>query len=181
MNEAEQLFNHLDRVVGSEPRFARVSEDGATPILSVAIYRGFPESAATTGFTIGLSHFHPPGGGHKELTISMLDDDDRWALACGFTTYQLREQCSFVCGDTINFRAQIASSSAMSAFVVVHPRFISAQDSLVDLGIRQVELMQLVPLYEEERVWLRAGGDLQQFLAAHAGDELLDPRRKPFE
>jgi hypothetical protein len=46
----------------------------------------------------------------------------------------------------------------MSAFVVVHPLHVSSQDTLVDLGVRQVELVQLVPLYEQERAWLNAGG-----------------------
>ena len=44
-----------------------------SPGMHVAVYRGFPEPGALTGFTVGLSHFHPPGGAHKELTISMRD------------------------------------------------------------------------------------------------------------
>jgi hypothetical protein len=129
---------------------------------------------------VGLSHSHPPGGAHKELTISMLDNDDRWALACGFVAFKLREQCPFVCGDTINFREPIAKSSSMSAFVIVHPLHLSAPDAVIDLGVRQVELAQLVPIYEEERAWLKAGGDLQTFLKAYAGAASMDPRRKPF-
>src|ERR671937_449206 len=154
MTPADKLLNHFDRLTGSEPRFVRVSDEGASPALFVAIYRGFPEPDALTGFTVGLSHFHPPGGAHKELTISMLDTDDRWALACGFVAFNLRERCPFVCGDTINFREPIAKTSPMSAFAIVHPLHISARDSVVDLGIKQVELVQLVPLYEQERAWL---------------------------
>ena len=146
----------------------------------VAIYRGFPETEALTGFTVGLSHFHPPGGAHKEITISMQDTDEAWALACGVLAFQLRKRCPFACGDTINFREQIAKSSSMSAFVVVHPLHISARDSLVDLGIRQVELAQLVPLYEQERVWLSTRGNPQGFLKAYTGSALMNPRRKPF-
>jgi hypothetical protein len=110
----------------------------------------------------------------------MLDTDDTWSLACGYLAFRLRERCPFACGDTINFREQISKSSSMSAFVVVHPRHLSAADAVVDLGIRQVEIAQLVPLYEEERQWLSAGGDLTRFLEACPGTALLDPRRKPF-
>jgi hypothetical protein len=180
MTPADKLLNHFDRIAGSEPRFVRVSDEGASPALYVAIYRRFPEPEALTGFTVGLSHFHPPGGGHKELTISMRDTDERWALARGFVAFQLRERCSFACGSTINFREPIARSSSMSAFVVVHPRHVSARDSVVDLGVRQVELAQLVPLYERERVWLSAGGDLRALLEAYPGSELMNPRRNPF-
>jgi hypothetical protein len=50
----------------------------------------------------------------------------------------------------------------------------------VDLGARQVEIIQLVPLYEQERAWLNGGGDLQRFLDSFPGSALLNPRRKPF-
>jgi hypothetical protein len=180
MTPADKLLDHLDRIAGTEPKFIRVSPEGSHPVMNVAIYRGFPGPDALTGFTGGLSHFHPPGGAHKELTISMLDTDTAWANACGFVAFQLRERCPFVCGDTINFREQIATSSSMSAFVIVHPLHISARDSLVDLGVRQVELVQLVPLYEQERAWLSAGGDLQMFLKACPGSASMNPRRKPF-
>jgi hypothetical protein len=68
----------------------------------------------------------------------------------------------------------------MSAFVVVHPRHVSSRDSVVDLGVRQVELAQLVPLYERERAWLSAGGDLRALLKAYPGSALMNPRRDPF-
>jgi hypothetical protein len=110
----------------------------------------------------------------------MHDTDDRWALACGFVAFKLRKSCSFACGDTINFREPMSNSSPMSAFVVVHPRHISSRDAVVDLGVRQVELVQLLPLYEQERAWLRAGGDLEAFLRVYPGSGLLNPRRKPF-
>src|SRR5262249_23719355 len=149
-----KLLDHFDRLAASEPRFIQVSDEGTRPAIYTAIYRDFPEPGAFTGFTVGLSHFHPPGGGHKELTISMRDTDDSWALACGFLAFQLRERCPFLCGETINFREQIAKSSTMSAFLVIHPRHIARPDTVVDLGVRRVELVELVPLYEEERAWL---------------------------
>jgi hypothetical protein len=180
MTPAHKLLDHFDRLAGSEPRFVQVSEQGSRPAVYVAIYRGFPEPEAVTGFTIGLSHFHPPGGAHKELTISMLDADDSWALACGFLAFQLRETCPFVCGDTVNFREPISKSSSMSAFVIVHPHHVSSRDSVIDLGFRQVEIAQLVPLYEQERAWLSGGGDLQALLKAYPHPAFMKPSREPF-
>jgi hypothetical protein len=180
MTPAHKLLDHYDRVAGSEPRFVRVSDEGASPVMHVAIYHGFPERDTLTGFTVGLSHFHPPGGAHKELTISMRDSDDVWALACGYLAFQLRERCRFACGDTIDFRERIAPSSSMSAFVVVHPLYVPSRDTTVDLGVRQVEIMQLVPLHERERAWLSGGGDLKSLLRAYPGSAVMNPRREPF-
>ena len=180
MTPADKLLDHFDRVTRGEPRFARVSDEGASPAMHVAVYRDFPEAGVLTGFTVGLSHFHPPGGAHKELTISMRDSDDVWALACGYLAFQLRERCRFGCGDTINFREQIAPASAMSAFVVVHPLWIPRRDTDVDLGVGRVEVVQLLPLYEQERAWLSAGGELRTLLQAYPSSALMDPGRKVF-
>jgi hypothetical protein len=180
LKPADKLLNHLDRLAGTEARFVRVSDDGAEPGMFVAIYQGFPTPEALTGFTIGLSHFHPPQGAHKELTISMCAADDAWALACGYLAFQMRATCRFACGDTINFREPIAKSSAMSAFVVVHPLHITSQDCVVDLGVRRVEIVQLVPIYEQEHAWFGRGGDLKLFLQAFPDTALMDPRRNAF-
>jgi len=144
----------------------------------VAIYRDVPEHGALTGFTVGLSHFHPPGGRHKQLFLCLRDTDEKWGLACGFLAFQLRERCPFACGDTINFRAQIAESSAMSAFLIIHPRHVSPPDTVVDLGIREVELVAFVPLYKEERAWLSGGGDVTKFSSDCPNLLAMDPKRK---
>jgi Suppressor of fused protein (SUFU) len=178
MTPADILLNHFDRIAGTKPQFVRVSDEGATPAIHVAIYRGFPEPDGTTGFTVGLSHFHPPNGSHKELTISMRDTDIAWALACGMVAFQLRERCPFSCGDTINFREPIAKSSALSAFMILHPRNIATADTVIDLGRRTVEIVQLVPIYEEEQSWLRNGGNLTKFLKDHPAGHWMEPQRK---
>lgn len=180
MTPADKLLDHYDRVTEGEARFVRVSDEGVGPAMHVAIYRDFPEPGALTGFTVGLSHFHPPGGGHKELTISMRDTDDVWALACGYLAYQLRDRCPFACGDTINFREQIAPSSPMSAFACLHPLWFPGRDAAVDLGVRRVEVIQLVPLHEGERAWLIADGELGALLQAYPASALMDPGRTAF-
>ena len=180
MKPAEKLLGHFDRLAGSTPRFVQVSQSDAHPAIYVAIYQGFPDPDATTGFTVGLSHFLPPGGAHRELTISMRDSDEAWALACGFLAFQLRNCCPFIWGHTINFREQIAKSSLMSAFVVIRPCHFASVDAQIDLGARQVELVQLLPLYETEREWLVAGGDLKPVLNAVSSAQWMNPARDSF-
>lgn len=177
----EQLLSHFDRLTRAEPKFVRVSDEGVERSFHVATYSGFPKNRSLTGFTLGLSHYHVHGGSHKELTISMNDASEVWALACGFVALQLCERCPFNCGETINFEQQIAPSSQMSAFVVVHPQSIAAADSVVELGGRRVEIMQLVPLYERERTWLLGGGEVELFLKQFSGSDIMDPARREFE
>jgi hypothetical protein len=179
MTAGEQLLDHFDRIAGKQPVFRQVSDEGIVPSMHVAVYRGFPEPDSLTAFTIGLSLFHPPGGAHKELMISMRDSDDVWALACGYLAFQLREQCAFICGDTINFGDQIAPHSQMSAFVAVHPLHIAPEAAVVDTGTHRVENMQLVPLYEPERRLLAGGGDVDAFLNTLPRGAFMDPQRKP--
>ena len=180
MTPAGNLLNHFDRIAGSEPNFHTISPDGASPAMHVALYSGFPEPGAVTGFTIGLSHFHPSQGGHKELTISMRSTEIEWALACGFTAYQLRETCPFNCGDTVNFHEKISASSGMNGFLVTHPAHIATNDATVDLGFRKVELVELVPLYEQERLWILAGGNTSDLLQSCPRRDFMNPKRVPY-
>ena len=110
----------------------------------------------------------------------MRDSDDAWALACGFVAFHLRESSPFNCGDTVDFKERIAKSSAMSAFLVVHPLHIKSKDALVDLGVRKVEIVQLLPIYQGEMTWLRAEGNVKTFLEALPTAVGMDPQRKAF-
>ncbi len=177
---AEKLLAHFDRLAGSEPKFVKVSDAGVQPSIFVAIYRGYPEANAITGFTLGLSHFHPPDGGHKELVISMRDSDDSWALACGYLAYQLRDRCPFICGDTLDFGEQVNNSTGMSAFLATHPRQIPAAQTVVDLRVRQVQVVELVPIYAEELEWIRSGGSVESFLHNCPPALAMNPKRKAF-
>jgi hypothetical protein len=179
LNQSEFLLAHYDRIVGSEARYVTVSDPGVRPVMNVAIYSDFPESGSLAGFTVGLSLFHPPNGDHKELFTCMHDDDDKWLLACGFIAYQLREVCPFTCGDTINFKTQISRSSEMSAFLIAHPLHIGSNDTVIETETTKIELIQLVPIYDHERVWLKTG-DPQSLLGAYTKTELLNPRRAPY-
>jgi hypothetical protein len=181
MLPADALLSHFDKIAGrSGASFFTMSPEGERPVLHVAAYRDAPENGVLTAFTAGLSHFHPPGGGHKELMIRMRDDDFSWALAVGFLAYQLRERCPFVCGNTLNFREQIAPSSSMNGFVVTHPVVPQPSDAVVNVGDRRVELARLVPVFEQERIWLLGGGNLKAFLESFSGSELIDPCRKSY-
>ncbi len=181
MDPAEKLLSHFERITGTEYIFAyKVSPDHTSPAIQVLLYAGFPEQGTITGFTFGLSHFHPDGGGHKELMISMRTADHAWALACGEIAYQLREECPFVCGDTINFREPISESSRMNGFFVTHPISVSSKNLVIDLGFRRIELVEVIPVYESERLWIRDGGSLDTLLESRTRREFLDPTRQPF-
>jgi len=104
--------------------------------------------------------------------------DVSWALACGFIADQLKERAPFNCGDTIDFHEAISASSEMNAFVVSHPLFLDAKDVMVDIGVRKVEIVQMVPIFERERLWLRQDGDIQQLLSRVTETELMNPLRE---
>jgi hypothetical protein len=181
MTPADRLLAHFDAIGGSEAAFRRVSPADARPALHVAIYRNSPEPGAITGFTFGLSLKHPAGGSrdvHRELTVTMLDDDESWALAAGFVAHQLSDRCSFVCGDTINFREQISPRSAMNSFLVTHPRLLPPEMCEVDIGVRRVQLVQFIPLYEEERLELSDVTKQASFLRSFTPRELMNPLRE---
>ncbi|MEA2570007.1 MAG: hypothetical protein QOI24_2008 [Acidobacteriota bacterium] len=183
MKPAERLLAHFDAIGGSEAAFRTVSPPGAMPALHVAIYRDAPEPGAITGFSFGLSLVHPVDGPpdvHRELMVAMLDDDESWALAAGFVAYELREQCSFVCGDTINFREQISPRSAMNSFLVTHPLLLPPNAREVDIGVRRVRLVQFIPLYEEERIRLADRAAQAPFLRAFSPRELMNPFRASY-
>jgi len=45
---------------------------------------------------------------------------------------------------------------------------------VVDIGARQVEIVQLVPIYDSERILLADGGDIAAFLSAFPRHALMD-------
>jgi hypothetical protein len=179
MKPAERLLAHFDRIAGpSEPAFYPISEQ--SPKISVAVYLNSPERDVFTAFTTGLSHSHPPEGGHRELAILMRAGDDiSWALACAFVADQLEDRAPFNCHDTINFREAISPASEMNAFVVAHPLFLDAKDTLIDIGVREVELVQMIPIFASELQWLRAGGKSREFLSDLGDSEWMNPLRPP--
>ncbi|HEX4331150.1 MAG TPA: suppressor of fused domain protein [Usitatibacter sp.] len=177
MSPADLLLDHFDRIAKRQATFARASPEGDGAPINLAIYRGFPSDGAFTAFTVGLSHCHPPGGSHQELTISMQDDDDIWALAMGVVAHRLREQSAFNCGDTINFGEAISGGSSMSAFVVSHPTLISAAECEIDIGVRKIRLVELIPIFQQEREWLAKGGSLQRMLNDRPRALLMNPNR----
>jgi hypothetical protein len=179
---AELLEAHYVRLTGCEGESFQVSD--SPPAVFAVLHRGFPRNGASAGFTFGLSNSHSPateGHPHRELVVCMAGEDSSWVLAVAYLAVQLRGRCGFDRGDTINFRAEIASGSRMSAFLVAHPLAFNRTDAEVDIGIRHVSLRQLVPLYEEERAWLMSGGDEQLLMDRFSVDELMNPQRPPLQ
>lgn len=179
MRAADILLDHYDRLTGSSATYRNVAPDDAVDDMIVAIYRGYPVEGAVTGFTIGLSHLHLPGGQHNELTVSMRDVDDVWVHAMGVVAYRLRNECLFQPGDTIDFGAPIRTGSALRAFVVAPPMHFGPQGAVIDLGIRRVNLVALVPIHAQERQWLAADGTLDALLDGRPRELLLNPTRGP--
>ena len=139
MTSAERFLAHLDGLSGgAESRFLPVtSTKPGLPRVMVMQYQGLPESGMSTSVTYGLSLADHPEwqAGRPELTITVASEDDSWGLAVGFLAEQLRGNCPFCYGDTINFGEQIVPESQMTAFVVFAPATLAAEDYAgIDVG-----------------------------------------------
>ena len=170
-------------MAGGEAEHLRISPDEESHPMFAAVYRNVPRSGALTAFTFGLSHFHPPGIDapvHRELVLSVQSRDIAWAMAAGFIAYQLREKCAFECGDTINFVEKISKKSRMSAFLIHHAHFIAPEARLIHLGERDIEIVQITPIFDEERRWFLSGGSSADFFAHFSALDLMAPDRIPY-
>jgi hypothetical protein len=176
------LLDHYDRLAGNSKNvfYTDVSGIFSKLRLTSVLYRDSLEPGITLGFTLGLSHYHPPGGAHKELVIAMRSNDELWGLACASIANKAKEFCPFTPGDTLNFGTQISKSSQMTGFLIARPILFSEQDTVIDTKIRTVELVQLIPIYHEEIHHLLHPGKEAEFLAHFSKEELLNPARKKF-
>jgi hypothetical protein len=173
MSPVDPLLDHFDHIAKCDPQYR-----DAKPSISVAIYRGFPSQRTLTAFTIGLSKATRTDGDYQELTISMEDTDDIWALAIATIAENLGENTSLSCGDTINFQAQISKTSTMSAFVVGHPAHFREMDCTLAIGTKKITIVELVPIYKEERDWLMTDGTMRELLGDRPRELLMNPRRE---
>ena len=175
----EQLLDNYDRITECDATFRGASGDDPSVKLNVATYSGFPSSGCSTSFTVGLFRLHD-GGAPKELTISMRGAEEVWELACGYAAKNFWRNCQFNHGDIIDFEDKISSQSEMSAFVVVTPINLSSDNHTLTIGSTEIRMMQVLPIYEQERVWLSSGGDVDQFLQSFEIEDLMNSSRPVF-
>ena len=101
----------------------------------------------------------------RELVIAVESDDPAWGLAVGYVAAQARGRFSFPLGETVDFRAQIAAISAMSAFSIDQPDLMPPALATRAFAGRIITLVQLYPIYPGELAWIREAGP-EPFLQA---------------
>ena len=160
-SRVERYLAHLDRLSGGlEPAFTPIGEE--RPRITVIRYDDLPESGYLTALTYGLSlHRHPEWRlGKPELCISVRSRDPAWGYAIGYLAEQLRGECPFAYGDTINFNERMSQESDMTAFVVFAPAVLDRTDATgLDLGDDlPINIAGMYPIHDVERVWIGEHG-----------------------
>jgi hypothetical protein len=153
-NIAQKYLTHLDQITGRDETVIRKIEsthDGL-PSVYVFIYKGWPEQDLITGFTFGLSAANHPDWkfGRPELMVSVESDDEAWPLSVGFMAEQLRGDCPFCYGNTINFKEKISENSDLDAFLIFGPPFLKKEQQAVDLEKYTCNIAGMYPIYSQE-------------------------------
>jgi hypothetical protein len=185
LSRIEKYLAHLDQLSGGvEPGFHRIptSRENQKSV-TVMAYENLPDDLATA-LTYGLSlATHPEWKlGSPELCISVRSKDLSWAMAVGYLADQLRGNCPFHYGDTINFGEPIAKQSKMTAFVVFAPAVLDAEDCRIDVSLPGheghdiINITGMYPIHEVERQYIQANG-LEAFWDTDW--DMYDVRRKP--
>lgn len=156
MTPVEKYLNHLDKVFQQEPLFYKNdSLIESIPGVTTIVYKDTPENGFITALTYGLSLVEHPEWkyGRPELCISIESQNLDWAEVVGYIANNLRGDCPFCYGDTINFGEPISNDSAMDAFFIFAPSTIDKQDYLdIDIGADyKINIAGLYPMYSEER------------------------------
>jgi hypothetical protein len=158
----ERFLAHLDELSGGiEPRFYPIeSTHPGQPSITAIVYRDIPEPGFITGITYGLSLSDHPDWrfGKPELVISVRSTDIAWALVMADFVEELRGECPFTYGGTLNHGQPISTESAMSAFCVFAPAALEPEDAEIDLGDCKVFLNGCYPIYESERQFIQEHG-----------------------
>lgn len=159
----ERFLAHLDRLSGGvEPQFWPIESTAPGHEGLTAIgYRDIVEDGLLIGVTYGLSLGRQESWqrGRPELSISVRSDDPAWVLAIAYLAEQLRHDCPFHHGDTINFGEPVATGSSLDGFVVSSPLAFDPDDARVDVGDDlPIVVMGMVPTYATEREFIAEQG-----------------------
>jgi hypothetical protein len=159
----ERFLAHLDVLTeGVEPEFWPVeSTKPGMKGLTAITHPDVPEPGFLTAITYGLSLADHElwRHGKPELCISVRSTDRRWAQAAAFIAEQLRGECPFQYGDTVNFGEPISTESAMDAFFVFSPAVLGREDTRVEVGDdHPVNIVGLYPIHRSEREFIKLHG-----------------------
>ncbi|MBK1442498.1 suppressor of fused domain protein [Parapedobacter sp. ISTM3] len=152
---AEKYLEYLDHIFQREPLFYRNESliDGLPGVASI-VYPEIPDSGYITALTYGLSLVDHPAWKHGrlELCISVASSNLAWGQIIGYIANQLRGNCPFSYGQTINVGEQISPDSAMDAFFVFAPSTLDREDYLdIDIGTDYtINISGLYPMYSDE-------------------------------
>lgn len=169
LSRIEKYLHHLDALSGGvEPEFRQVESTwpGHAGVTAIA-YRNAPEPGLLCGLTYGLSLAHQDEWrrGRPELSICVRSDDPAWAYAIAYLAEQLRHDCPFGYGDTINFGEPVVNGSALDGFVVFAPIVLDLPDARVDVGDDlPIHIVGLYPTFTSERDYIKENG-LEAFWA----------------
>jgi hypothetical protein len=159
----ERFLAHLDGLSGGvEPQFWPIESTAPGHHGVTAIgYRNMLEDGLLIGVTYGLSLTRQDSWqvGRPELSISVRSDDAAWVLAIAHLAEQLRHDCPFSYGDTINFGEPVAAGSSLDGFAVFGPLAFGPDDARVDVGDDlPIMIVGLYPTYAVEREFIAERG-----------------------
>jgi Suppressor of fused protein (SUFU) len=152
---AEMYLNHLDKIFQQEgDLYQEESLTEGLPGVTYIVYTDVPEVGHLTALTYGLSLVaHPEWKlGRPELCICVESADEEWAHALGYIANQLRGECAFSYGDTINFGEPISEDSDMDTFFVFAPSLLDPEDYTdIEVGADyKINIACLYPMYSDE-------------------------------
>lgn len=159
----ERFLAHLDGLSGDvEPQFWPIESTAPGHHGLTAIgYRDMLEDGLQVGVTYGLSLTRQESWrlGRPELSISVRSDDPAWVLAIAYLAEQLRHDCPFSYGDTINFGESVAAGSSLDGFVVFGPLAFDPDDARADVGDDlPIVIVGMYPTYAIEREFIAENG-----------------------
>jgi hypothetical protein len=181
LSRVERYLAHLDELSGGvEPRIQPIesTKPGLSDVAAL-VYPDLPDPGLMTGLTYGLSLAAHPEWRHAkpELCVCVRSTNPIWALAVGLLAEQLRGQCPFSYGDTIDFNERISPESAMTAFVVYTPAVLQPPDYTdIDVGDDLITIAGCYPIHDVERQYIHEHGFLNFWKLEWDG---YDVRRPP--
>jgi len=155
MKPPDNLVSWLEQIVGGPAEFLPVEAAGNR--IHVAHWKDKPDPGLLFFATIGLSvsQMSDPS---VELLLAVESPELAWGYAMGFVAAQARGKFAFDVGETIDFRSKIASDSDMSGFLIVPQMVFPESYDTVKFPDREIQLRQLVPIYNDELQAIRQRG-----------------------